>query len=126
MVSYRNKGQAAEHLLCRRDRHILIMSHYVFAGMSPSPPPELTTCLGDLFSVAFLENWQATPHIQITFVLQLFCPVCYLIFARAHTWNGTNSSQLSQGASVYSPYAPTPSHASALYSTLEYLFQLAD
>lgn len=25
-------------------------------GMVPSPPPEFTTCLGDLYSVAFLEN----------------------------------------------------------------------
>jgi legumain len=25
-------------------------------GMNPGPPPEFTTCLGDLYSVAFLEN----------------------------------------------------------------------
>lgn len=25
-------------------------------GMVPSPPPEFNTCLGDLYSVAFLEN----------------------------------------------------------------------
>ena len=25
-------------------------------GMEPSPPPEFNTCLGDLYSVAFLEN----------------------------------------------------------------------
>lgn len=25
-------------------------------GMAPSPPPEFNTCLGDLYSVAFLEN----------------------------------------------------------------------
>ena len=25
-------------------------------GMEPSPPPEFSTCLGDLYSVAFLEN----------------------------------------------------------------------
>jgi legumain len=28
-------------------------------GMAPSPPPEFNTCLGDLYSVAFLENRQA-------------------------------------------------------------------
>ena len=26
-------------------------------GMVPAPPSEFTTCLGDLYSVAFLENW---------------------------------------------------------------------
>ena len=26
------------------------------AGMFPAPPPEFNTCLGDLYSVAFLEN----------------------------------------------------------------------
>lgn len=25
-------------------------------GMAPSPPPEFTTCLGDLYSVAWLEE----------------------------------------------------------------------
>ena len=25
-------------------------------GMTPPPPPELTTCMGDLYSVAWLEN----------------------------------------------------------------------
>ena len=25
-------------------------------GMTPAPPPEFNTCLGDLYSVAFLEN----------------------------------------------------------------------
>lgn len=26
-------------------------------GMEPAPPTEFSTCLGDLYSVAFLENW---------------------------------------------------------------------
>ena len=28
-------------------------------GMFPPPPPEFTTCLGDLYSVAWLENRRA-------------------------------------------------------------------
>jgi len=31
-------------------------------GMAPPPPPEFTTCLGDLYSVAWLENRRAPPR----------------------------------------------------------------
>jgi legumain len=40
-------------------------------GMAPSPPPEFNTCLGDLYSVAFLENRCAAVPSQKTWQ-----PIC--------------------------------------------------
>ncbi len=33
-------------------------------GMEPSPPPEYITCLGDLYSVAWMEDRYAAFHFQ--------------------------------------------------------------
>jgi legumain len=33
-------------------------------GMEPSPPPEYITCLGDLYSVAWMEDRYATFHFE--------------------------------------------------------------
>ena len=34
-------------------------------GMNPPPPPEMTTCLGDLYSVAWLENRCASRTLAV-------------------------------------------------------------
>lgn len=44
-------------------------------GMAPSPPPEFNTCLGDLYSVAFLEN-RCGP-LTLLHSLQLHKAACF-------------------------------------------------
>jgi len=39
-------------------------------GMAPPPPPEFTTCLGDLYSVAWLENRRAAADPALTLTLR--------------------------------------------------------
>ena len=34
-------------------------------GQTPGPPPEFGTCLGDLFSISFLENECADLHSAV-------------------------------------------------------------
>lgn len=49
------------------------------AGMDPSPPDGFDTCLGDLFSVAWMEDseWEDLTTETLKVVLYLLCLVCW-------------------------------------------------
>jgi hypothetical protein len=53
-------------------------------GEFPEPPPEYDTCLGDLYSVAWMEDRYQNPHLSLFshhFEIVKSCPRSYLTYS---------------------------------------------